>query len=209
MIPDVMEFIRSFAEEIRGTEPLHSVPYLIGAAAFCAAWALWVSYWSGWAAEQTRERVRGMLNIKKPPSGPINRVRREVNQLWLAEELEKRLAKANISVPAADVLLALMAVTAVFAVLLSRAMVISYWAALPLAAIIVAVVTVFVLKQRGANLADSVNKQLPEAARVLANRAAGRPFSLSGIQCNGPRTAGPFGTLHAAGCPRDSIGRFC
>lgn len=187
MIPDVMEFIRSTGEGLLNSEPvqyvlnlpvvqyflslppLAYVPYLVGAAVFCFVWALWASYWSSRTADQTRERVRTMLNMKKPASGPINRVRRAVNQLWLAEELEKRLVKADISTPAADVLLALIGVAAVLAVLLSRAMVIPYWAALPLSAVIVASVTAFVLRQRGANLADSVNKQLPEAARVLAN----------------------------------------
>jgi|GEM_PF-964351 len=187
MIPDFTEFIGRIGEGILNWEPVQYVlnlpavqhfltlppveyvPYLVGAAVFCAAWSFWASYWSGRVAEQTRERVRSMLDIKKPDNGPVNRVRRAVNQLWLAEQLEKQLVKADISTPAADVLLALMVVAAVLAVLLSRAMVIPYWAALSLSAVIVAGVTGFVLRQRGANLADSVNKQLPEAARVLAN----------------------------------------
>lgn len=187
MIPDIMEFIRSIGEGIlnwgpvqyvldlpaaqylMNLPPVEYVPYLVGAAVFCFIWALWASYWSSRTADQTRERVRTMLNMQKPASGPINRLRRAVNQLWLAEALEKQLVKADVSTPAADVLLALITAAAVLAVLLSRAMVVPYWIALLLSGSIVAGVTAFVLKQRGANLADSVNKQLPEAARVLAN----------------------------------------
>lgn len=143
------------------------IPLLTGAAVFCGCWSLWCLYWYRRSTAAARERIRTGLGLPKPEGDLLSRIRRAVGQVALAQELERMLARANLAIPVADLVLLLLAGTVVLALLLSRAFAIAFLPSLALAlSMVVGGARVF-LKQRGASLAQGVSGQMAEAARIL------------------------------------------
>lgn len=171
------------------------IPLLTGAAVFCGCWSLWCLYWYRRSAAAARERIRTGLGLPKPEGDLLSRIRRAVGQVALAQELERMLARANLAIPVADLVLLLLAGTVVLALLLSRAFAIAFLPSLALALSMVVGGTRVFLKQRGASLAQGVSGQMAEAARILANSVRAGLSVWQGLTVLARELSPPLGPL--------------
>nr|PZN68798.1 MAG: hypothetical protein DIU55_13690 [Bacillota bacterium] len=171
------------------------VPLLAGAAVFCGCWGFWCLYWYRRSAAAARERIRVGLGLPEPDGDPLNRLRAAVGQLAWAQDLERLLVRANLSVPVADLILLLAGGALLLAWVVSRGFGVPFLPSLALSFSVALVGTRIFLKRRTASLAQGVSVQMAEAARILSNAVRAGLSVWQGLTVLARELPAPLGPL--------------
>lgn len=132
--------------------------------------------WSGWLIYRYRgrrqavyTRLRSVLDLPEPQGNPVAKYRVRYNDSEAAKELAAKLSQADLSLTPFDYNALRFGTGLLLTLLFQRAFELPWYWSLTASSALVPLGFQLLLRLRSGNLGQAVNRQLPEAVRMLSN----------------------------------------